>query len=180
MLDVPSLQNYYFLKIHQEVLKNRENNVFITKYACFIHDREKKWKLVPQLPLSEIGKKKHIYCLLWSKPYFLCKKTHPLSTIYLKGEGKDLNIEITTDTYHVWYIARKGRFNVKRTFSTSKRLLWKNFFYVREQSIAFYLYNIPTRIYQLKLNNRNIRIRCKIYSKFTMKTPERRRWLLIT
>ena len=58
MLDVPSLQNYYFLKIHQEVLKNRENNVFITKYACFIHDREKKWKLVPQLPLSEIGKKK--------------------------------------------------------------------------------------------------------------------------
>ena len=31
-------------------------------------------------------------------------------------------------------------------------------------------------IYLLKVNNRNTRTRCEIYSKLTIKTPERRQW----
>ena len=34
---------------------------------------------------------------------------------------------------------------------------------------------IPVGIYLLKVNNRNIRTRCKICSKLTIKTPKRRR-----
>ena len=33
----------------------------------------------------------------------------------------------------------------------------------------------PTNIYFFKVNNRNTRKRCEIYSKWTLKTPERRR-----
>ena len=39
-------------------------------------------------------------------------------------------------------------------------------------------YIIPTGIYLLKVNNRNIRTRCEICSKLTIKTPERRHWRL--
>ena len=35
---------------------------------------------------------------------------------------------------------------------------------------------IPADIYLLKVNNRNIRIRCEICSKLTIKTPERCQW----
>ena len=35
-------------------------------------------------------------------------------------------------------------------------------------------YNDQTGIYQLKVNNRNIRARCEICSKLTIKTPEQR------
>ena len=31
-------------------------------------------------------------------------------------------------------------------------------------------------IYLLQVNNRNTRTRCEIYSKLTIKTPERRQW----
>ena len=34
----------------------------------------------------------------------------------------------------------------------------------------------PASIYLLKVNNRNIRTRCEICSKLTLKTPERRYW----
>ena len=34
----------------------------------------------------------------------------------------------------------------------------------------------PAGIYLLKVNNRNIRARCEICSKLTIKTPERRHW----
>ena len=36
----------------------------------------------------------------------------------------------------------------------------------------------PAGIFLLKINNRNIRIRYEIYSKLTIKAPERRYWLL--
>ena len=35
----------------------------------------------------------------------------------------------------------------------------------------------PAGIYLLKVNNKNTRTRCDIYSKLTIKTPERRQWL---
>ena len=34
----------------------------------------------------------------------------------------------------------------------------------------------PAGIYLLKVNNRNTKRRCEIYSKLTIKTPERRHW----
>ena len=34
----------------------------------------------------------------------------------------------------------------------------------------------PAGNYILKVNNRNTRARCEIYSKLTIKTPERRHW----
>ena len=34
----------------------------------------------------------------------------------------------------------------------------------------------PVGIYLLKVNNRNTRTRCEIYSKLTIKKPERRQW----
>ena len=34
----------------------------------------------------------------------------------------------------------------------------------------------PVGIYLLKVNNRNARARCKMCSKLTIKTPERRQW----
>ena len=37
------------------------------------------------------------------------------------------------------------------------------------------LRDIPTNVYQFKVNNRN-RKRCEICSKLTIKTPERRHW----
>ena len=35
---------------------------------------------------------------------------------------------------------------------------------------------LPSRIYLLKVNNKNTRTRCEICSKLTIKTPERRNW----
>ena len=40
---------------------------------------------------------------------------------------------------------------------------------------SFYNSN-PAGIYLLKINNRNARTRCEIYSKLTIKTPEQRQW----
>ena len=40
------------------------------------------------------------------------------------------------------------------------------------------LISIPAGIYLLKDNDRNTRTRCKIRSKLTIKTPERRQWRL--
>ena len=37
-----------------------------------------------------------------------------------------------------------------------------------------FLHGIPAGIYMLKVNNRNTRARCVIYSKLAIKTPERR------
>ena len=38
----------------------------------------------------------------------------------------------------------------------------------------------PAGIYQLQFNNRNTRTRCQMYSKLTIKTPERRYWRVFT
>ena len=38
--------------------------------------------------------------------------------------------------------------------------------------------HFPDRIYSFKVNNRNARIMCEIYSKLTKMTPERREWRL--
>ena len=38
---------------------------------------------------------------------------------------------------------------------------------------------IPAGIYLLKVNNKNTRTRCEICSKLTIKTPERRQWLVL-
>ena len=40
--------------------------------------------------------------------------------------------------------------------------------------LQYFLCVLPAGIYRLKVNNRNIRTRCEIYSKLTIKTPERR------
>ena len=40
----------------------------------------------------------------------------------------------------------------------------------KEANIDF---NIPANIYMLKVNNRDTRERCKVYSKLTIKTPEK-------
>ena len=37
-------------------------------------------------------------------------------------------------------------------------------------------YKYPANIYLLRVNNRNIRKRCEIFSKLTINTPERRHW----
>ena len=43
--------------------------------------------------------------------------------------------------------------------------------------IPFYLaIGLPANIYLFKFNNRNIRKRCKIHSKLTIKTSEQRHW----
>ena len=34
----------------------------------------------------------------------------------------------------------------------------------------------PVGIYMFKVSNRNTRSRCEVYSKLTIKTPERRHW----
>ena len=47
-----------------------------------------------------------------------------------------------------------------------------NFFSLLMNSSTY----IPAGIYQLEVNNRNIRTRCKIYLKLTIKTPKRRQW----
>ena len=39
-----------------------------------------------------------------------------------------------------------------------------------------FLWSIPVNIYLFKVNNRNIRKKCEIFSKLTTKTPERRHW----
>ena len=36
--------------------------------------------------------------------------------------------------------------------------------------------NFPSRLYLLKVNNRNTRKRCEMYFKLTIKTPERCHW----
>ena len=36
--------------------------------------------------------------------------------------------------------------------------------------------NNPANIYLFKINNLSARIKCEIYSKLTVKTPERRHW----
>ena len=39
-------------------------------------------------------------------------------------------------------------------------------------------HDIEAGIYLLKVNNRNTRTRCEIFSKFTIKIPQRRQWRL--
>ena len=51
----------------------------------------------------------------------------------------------------------------------SQKLVYDIFFF----STLIYLSPIPAGIYLLKVNNRNTRRRCEIYSKLTIKTPER-------
>ena len=42
--------------------------------------------------------------------------------------------------------------------------------------LYFKIYALPAGIYLFKVNNRNTRTRCEIYSKLTINTPERRQW----
>ena len=65
--------------------------------------------------------------------------------------------------------------------------LWINFqwlliFYVSSLLMLLYLLwqnkiLFPAGIYLLKVNNRNIRKRCEIYSKLIIETPKQRQWL---
>ena len=52
---------------------------------------------------------------------------------------------------------------------TGKCLLRKKLITVLEEK---YLIRIPSNIYQFKVNNRNTRYGCQIFSKLTIKTPE--------
>ena len=46
----------------------------------------------------------------------------------------------------------------------------------QEKEANYLLPNYPAGNYMFKVNNRNTRTRCKICSKLTIKTPERRQW----
>ena len=56
--------------------------------------------------------------------------------------------------------------------NTYKTWIWD----LRQQVSFSVLYSLPTNIYMFKVNNRNTSKRCKICSKLTIKTPERRHW----
>ena len=43
-----------------------------------------------------------------------------------------------------------------------------------EKMVSIEDHSIPANIYLFKVNNRNTRKRCEIFSKFTIKIPERR------
>ena len=53
----------------------------------------------------------------------------------------------------------------------------QNFFLCGNHT-KFLIKDFPAGIYLLKVNNRNIRTRCEICSKLTIKTPERSFWCL--
>ena len=44
----------------------------------------------------------------------------------------------------------------------------------KNSNLISHIFSVKTVIYLLQFNNRNTRTRCKIYSKLTIKTPERR------
>ena len=53
-----------------------------------------------------------------------------------------------------------------------KTMIWNIIkMYPIEKSHSF-----PVNIYLLQVNNKNTQKRCEIYSKLTIRTPERRRW----
>ena len=78
---------------------------------------------------------------------------------------------------------RHGKFTVSKLFKMTRK--WTDFcelnaFEVfRKCFIANYNHHanaIPANIYLFKINNRNIRKRCEICSKLTIKPPERHHW----
>ena len=56
--------------------------------------------------------------------------------------------------------------NISATIQTPYKLL-------KQKNMCFILFLFPAGIYMFKVNNRNIRIRCEICSKLTIKTRER-------
>ena len=57
----------------------------------------------------------------------------------------------------------KGKFNLRSSFSNLVMMKLSN----------------PAGNYMFKVNNRNVRTRCEICSKLTIKIPERRQWLSV-
>ena len=53
----------------------------------------------------------------------------------------------------------------KTTFLPTQKLTYQGF-----------IFEFPAGNYMFKVNNGNARTRCEIYSKLTIKTPERRHW----
>ena len=77
------------------------------------------------------------------------------------------------------YFCRWSRISETITFTTGfignnmKNKVYANFNWLES-----FRRNNPTGIYLLKDNNKNIKIRCEICSKLTIKAPERRQWRL--
>ena len=69
-----------------------------------------------------------------------------------------------------------GHFLMFLIFSLNNYFLGNTFFAKRVTAGPDFAkkYNVPAGIYLFKINNRNSRARCRIYSKLTIKTPERR------
>ena len=69
---------------------------------------------------------------------------------------------------------------MKFRFAMKRNYIYIGFHCERtEMKLTFVLIfwtTIPVDIYLLKVSNRKTRIRCEIYSKLTIKTPERRQW----
>ena len=55
----------------------------------------------------------------------------------------------------------------ERSYTKSQYQLWEN-------SVSNFTKSLPANIYLLKVNNRNTRKKCEIYSKSTIKRPQRR------
>ena len=81
---------------------------------------------------------------------FIAKETEPLSS------DEEINLIIQDSSERVSEVVKPKK--VEKT-SHDKRIV-----------------DIPAGIYLLKVNNGNTRTRCKICSKLTIKTPERRQW----
>ena len=67
-----------------------------------------------------------------------------------------------------------------KTFGASLRNLFKAFDFLDQElfiaKLNTYGFSFPVGSFMFKVNNRNTRIRCEIYSKLTIKTPQRRHW----
>ena len=62
----------------------------------------------------------------------------------------------------------------KLTIKTPERCRSAGFLLTTLNGVLILITNFPANIYLFKVNNSNIRKRCEIYSKLTIKTPERR------
>ena len=54
-----------------------------------------------------------------------------------------------------------------------------NMFVTNQMRITFLTVSLPANIYLFKVDNRNTRKRCEIYSKLKIQTPERRKDVVV-
>ena len=59
-------------------------------------------------------------------------------------------------------------------YNINERSYPKSQYQPRKNSVSNFTKSLQANIYMLKVNNRNTRKRCEIYSKSTIKRPERR------